>query len=243
MKDFGFDDRIAEAERPNLGSIGGRKKNARTANVANSLKIRRGWINWRWLLLLVFVVGFSLTSPKLSTDWGYLALTIISIASCALLLSRLNVSLDISLPTWTILGVFIIGYYLKFYWIVLDPEILKDMGDVIWQHYSQGSLVPAFRLTTLGFTSFCLSAWAFLRPSRRHRLWKRPELPRAVYRSAAKVLFWLSPILMASTFIFAYRTGILVMGRENVQLPLRLAGVFLYTRTILIPALLLVLIY
>ena len=174
---------------------------------------------------------------------SYLAATLGAVASCAILLTRLNRPLSVTLPFWTILAVFLVGYYVKFYWIVLDPDFLREAGQVIGSGYTAASLLSAFTLATIAFSSFCLAGWVFLGLSNKRQAQYYPETYRDVYRSAARFLIWVVPILMFLTFIVSYRTGILIVGVDSVHLPFRLAGFISYSRSVFIPGLLLVLVF
>jgi hypothetical protein len=219
----------------------------RSGDTVRTKRVQRttsgSWLRWRWLLLCPFVVGYLLTNPVLEGDSGYLWATLATIASCAILLSRLDRSLDITLPFWTIFAVFLVGYYIKFYWVVLDPNFLKEAGELIALAYSPTALLPAFNLATTAFVSFCLTAWVLLGLTGRREVPNGAETHVEAYRSVARFLVWLTPALMLFTFWIAYETGILIMGAASVNLPFRLAGMIFYARSTLIPALILMLIY
>jgi hypothetical protein len=202
-----------------------------------------GWLSWRWLLLGLFVLGYLATDSVLDGGTGYLVTTLAAIVSCAVLLTRLKRPLAITLPFWTILAVFLIGYYAKFYWVALDPDLLMGAGEVFALAYSPTALVRAFRLATIAFASFCLTAWVLLGFSSKQGAPDRIELDVVVYRSVSRFLVWIIPVLMISTFSVAYVTKIMIMGAESVYLPFRLAGFIFYGRTVFIPALILSLIY
>jgi hypothetical protein len=203
---------------------------------------RAPWLKWRWLLLGVFLVGFLLTNPLLSDDFDYLMSTLISISSCAVLLKRLARPLSVTLPYWVILTVFMVGYYIKFYWLVLEPDFLRESGQMFTHAYSSADYLPAFSLATVAFASFCLAGWFFLGLSKSPSA-QPDEVDRAVWQSVARFLTYVVPVLMAATFVIAYATGIFIMGLESVSLPFRLAGVIFYSRTSFIPALLLLLVF
>ena len=206
-------------------------------------KTRVTWLKWRWALLWLFIIGYLLTNSMLGGGSSYLAATMGAIASCAILLTRLSRPLNVTLPFWTILAVFLVGYYVKFYWIVLDPGLLRTPGQTIGSGYTTASLLSAFTLATIAFASFCLTGWVFLGLSNKQHSHYCVETYGAVYRSAARFLIWTVPILMLLTFIVSYRTGILIMGVDNVHLPFRLAGIISYSRSVFIPGLILVLVF
>ena len=74
----------------------------------------------RWLLLAIFVVGYFLTRsffPGYETE--LLALSLTSALLCALLLVRLQIFAISAWPVWILLIAFLLGYYIKFYWLVV----------------------------------------------------------------------------------------------------------------------------
>jgi hypothetical protein len=173
----------------------------------------------------------------------YLALTLVAVASCALLLSRMNRPLETTLPYWSILLVFIIGYFVKFYWAALDINGFLEAGQISDAAYSSFAFAPTFKLTVIAFTCVCFSSWLSLGPSRYLREQNRLEGGRLAYKAFARFLIITAPVLMILTFIAAYMTGITIMGTAPVSLPFRLTGAIFYTRTAFIPALLLALVF
>src|SRR6266516_4745072 len=79
--------------------------------------VKPRWLIARWLLLLVFPVGLLLTAAVYPNEPGYFWPTVLATVGCALLLSRLDRPADQTLPIWVILMTFMLGYYIKFYWV------------------------------------------------------------------------------------------------------------------------------
>jgi hypothetical protein len=201
------------------------------------------WSKWRWALLPPYLLGYLFTYSIVGGGASYLAFTLISAMSCAVLLTRMNRPLTYTIPIWAILFVFLVGYYAKFYWAVLDIDGFMEAGQISVATYSSASLLPAFRLTTISFTGFCLAGWISLGSGKKRASLGRIEINRNAFRTVVGRLIWIIPIIMVFTFIVAYVTGITIMGAAPVALPFRLAGLIFYTRTVLIPALLLLLIF
>lgn len=200
---------------------------------------------FRWLLVLLFVGGYVATVSRFQGfAEEYTVLTAFSIAACSLLLWRLKRPLQVTLPFWVILAVFVVGYYLKFYWIALSPEMLEGYPGVIAASaYSSATLLSAYTLTTIAFATFCSTSWLLLSISLRRSSNYEVETHNKAYQSVAKILLVIVPTLMLATFMIAYSTGIAVMGLKSVYLPFRLAGIISYGRLMFIPALLLMLIW
>lgn len=226
------------AQRP--GELG-------NSNISNRKKVRRKakWYKLRWLLPVLFCIGYLATYSKFEGfEIEYLALTFFSIIACCFLLTRLNPPLNKKLPIWIILAVFMVAYYLKFYWMVYDPEILGN-GWTMKKLYSliqyPTVLFETFTTISYAFITFCVTAWFLLGNTR--SLHMEPLKKRINYRSVISILLWLIPVLMGVTTYVMYITGIGRMAADNPYLSFRLAGWVFHVRTTLIPALLLLLIW
>lgn len=206
---------------------------------------KKNWYEFRWALPLLFFVGYLSTYTKLEGfEIEYLGLTFISMFACCLLLTRLNPPLNKKLSIWIILAVFMVAYYFKFYLLVSNPEILGE-GWVQKKLYfllqSPTVLFETFATISYAFIIFCITAWFLLGNARSLQM---DTLKRRInYRSAISILQWLIPILMGVTVYAMYISGICRMAADNPHLPFRLAGWVFNIRTILIPALLLLLIW
>lgn len=202
------------------------------------------WYKARWLLPLIFIVGYIATFPRFEpVALEYLGLTILSIFACSLLLTRLNPPLVNKLPIWIILGVFMAAYYLKFYLMVWNPDImpLGPFRRLQWIIKSPEILLNTYATMTYAFVTFCLTSWCLLVYTKipRSHSFKR----EVNYRRIFSVLIWLIPLLMIVTTLVMYVTGMARMAAESVYLPFHLAGWIFYIRTALIPALLLLLVW
>ncbi len=213
-------------------------------NIANNAIIKtRGT---RWLLLLLFVIGYIVTCSLFDLfALEYLSLTILSFLACWLLLSCLNPPSTNKLPIWTLLMIFVL-YYIQFYWIALYPDtIIKNefwFQPLHWLAYSKDVLLKAYATVTYAFVTFCLTALFLVENSKIPQKTK-PFERNFNYNSTASTLSLFVPILMVTTFYFMYITGISRMASESVYLPFRLAGWIHYARLTLIPGLLLLLIW
>lgn len=215
------------------------------------MKPRRKNYRTRWLLPLIFFIGYVLTFSSFDNfAVTYFSLTIVSIVALCLLLFRLNRPLEFTLLFWTILIFFVVAYYFKFYWILLFPATGKFVPpNTVSLLHSKSALISAFTVTTYAFSAFCLTSWFLI-----GKLIKRPKKSYfkkvsmhtnsvASYRSVASVLLLITPFLIISTSFIMYKTGISVMSSDSVYLPFRLAGWIFYSRILLIPAFLLLLIW
>ena len=200
---------------------------------------------FRWFLPLFFIGGyifsFSFFKPF---AMEYVGLTTLSIFGCCLLLSVLNRPLNITLPIWTLLIVFIVAYYFKFYLMVSFSESVRDWFSLSqWVFDSPNTLLKAYALVTSAFFVFCLVAWLFVVAIRHPQKMISNSDAEINYRFLISVLMWLISILIVGTGFMMYITKIAIMGAESVYLPFRLAGWIFYARLTLIPGLLLLLIW
>src|SRR6202521_5951248 len=126
----------------------------------------------RWSIASLFLIGWLLTVGSFhGLSLEYTLLASLSLASCALLLLFLDGPLRPNLPIWIVLLVFLVNYYLKFYAIVLFPDILETPGST----GSLGCIIPpakdvlffTYWLMTCAFVPFCLVAVPFAVSSRR----------------------------------------------------------------------------
>ncbi len=213
---------------------------------SKSRKSNSNWYRARWLLLLIFVAGYIATFSIFdSIAFEYLVFTIISTFACFLLLTRLNPPLVNKLPIWIILVVFISAYYIKFYLMVWNPDIMPSgvFRRLQWIIKSPNVLLNTYATMTYAFVTFCLTSWwllVYMKPPRSH-FFKREINFNC--RRIISVLMWLIPFLMVITTVVMYLTGISRMAAESVYLPFRLAGWIFYIRATLIPVLLLLLIW
>lgn len=198
----------------------------------------------RWSILGVFAIGYALTATRLEPFASeYLFYTVISLTACALLLSRLTRFDPPRLATWVVLAVFLIAYYIKFYWILIDSSFARNMlPRTVWPALSSNAaLCSGYALTTYAFLAFAVSAWVSLCP-RMHKcyLTRTAYNPSstAVYRFLSSFLLVLLPILMSSLGYLAYKFEIGLLGRNVVSpLPYRFGGIIFYSRLTLVPAL------
>ena len=217
--------------------------NNSTANEASKRTILR-WHRFRWLLLLLFIVGYISTFSRFeSCAVEYLGLTMLSVLACCLLLSVLSCPIRFALPVWLLLVVFAVAYYFKFYLIVYNPEIVESLWfpHLYFVAESPGILLKAYAITTCTFSIFCFTAWLFfVLTSHIQKSIPETELN---HRFILSILVWLIPILMMLTGCGMYITGVARMGASCAYLPFRLAGWMFYTRFVLIPGLLLLLVW
>jgi hypothetical protein len=228
------------------------KKNPTLDAQALEYVVPRGKLGARWLLVWLLFMGFLFTISAYEDVEFYFVLTLLAIFSCVLLLTRLGNPINITLPIWVILGVFLIGYYFKFYWMtwVLQHDAAWPFDPLFLAPASSRSLMfEAYRVTALGFVTFCLTSWLFL-GKRKGKVVVEDERSatddqisrRRIARFSIVIIIGLT-ILMVITGYAQYLTGVGIMGRDNVVLPFRMAGLIVHSRNVLIPTLYLLIIW
>ncbi len=220
------------------------RKKARSART----KHRPSLVRARWLLLLLFPVGYIVSYQAFPYSGAeYLVLSLVSAGACAMLVTRLDASINVTLPVWVLLGIFCTGYYLQSYLLAWDSAIYPAHVVVV-RDASEDLLMDAYKTTTLAFVTFCLTAWLMLGIKRLWRCAAGPQnLAASITARCAKfvtnlLLITIPPLEVVLGYI-SWATGITVMGAENAQLPYRLAGGIFYTRFVILPGLLLLLIW
>ncbi|RJR14931.1 MAG: hypothetical protein C4581_13085 [Nitrospiraceae bacterium] len=196
----------------------------------------------RWLLPLIFIFGLMITLPYLNGFnfmVEYVLLNIFAFLACCLLLTRLGPPLVKKLPIWIIFLYLLLFYFLKFYLLLVLPLDIPFTGAELL-HHSDELTVDVFRTTTYAFVAFCITSWLVLNPPSISSS-NSKQLKSIRYKSLASFLKITVPFLMIVTGLLMYKYNI-KMG-TNEYLPFRLLGWTAYSRSILIPSLLLLLIY
>jgi len=204
---------------------------------------------FRWLLLLVFVAGYAITYERFSYVAGeYLIYSILAISTCAILLSQIK-SYEIRYSAlWLTLGIFILVYFVRFYWIVVDPLPVKIMlhTPVYKKMIQDNVLFEGFRISVLSFATLGLSTslLLFFLRDRKASMNQAEHAVTGFYWFSAKSLALLLPLIMIALAIVSHKYHIGEMGADSGDpLPYRLKGVIFYARFIMIPLLIIWLIY
>jgi len=204
----------------------------------------------RWLLPLLFVFGYLATFRQFEPyASGYAVLTASSFLACCLLLGRMGCPFHVALPFWVILAVFMVGYFFKFYWIAAFPSetIFYDIFNM--DVSAIDAQFSAFATAVYAFVTFSLAAWTLIGLSRRgKKIAPGPDTEAEMHvgaegcRAASSIALWVSLFLIVATTYILQVSGIAVMGVEAISLPFRFSGIVFYTRSVFIPAMLLLLI-
>jgi hypothetical protein len=197
--------------------------------------------------VLVLVAGYAATASHFGNEGlTYAALTGVVVASSVVFLQRLKGPVASTLHLRLLFGILWFAYCVKFYWIVLAPDVGLDFIPRSLYVVNSASLLPSYETITCAMAAFCVSAAMLLRKSAgggpawvagRVRAISG-ELWRRRVRRAGTLGSFLAIVGIVVTAYVMDRQGIGVMGLEGSRLPFRLAGIVFQVHTILIPALL-----
>ncbi|MGH7868067.1 MAG: hypothetical protein ACREP9_10680, partial [Candidatus Dormibacteraceae bacterium] len=119
------------------------------------------WKDARWLLLGLFLLGYVVCQQSLGhLGTGFLVLTIVDAAACALLLARLGLPLARTLWAWIALLLLLVGYFARMYWFVYhlnDPVYInRYYPELRW--VTRDRILAAYPWASVGFVVFCVAA-------------------------------------------------------------------------------------
>jgi hypothetical protein len=209
------------------------------------------WIDkLQWTLLLVFAVGYILTKSYFDFASGeYFIYNLAALGVCASLIYQLRKIHSHNAAAWLALILIVTVYYLRSYWITLDPTPVKVM--LPWNPYydmldRRDLLLNSFKLSTLMFVSFGFSIIFLFKFLNSHNSQKKTadEVPAGHSNFLADILVVSLPLVMLVLYFLTYYFQIGLMGASSGDpLPFRLKGIIFYVNTVFIPLLVALLIY
>jgi hypothetical protein len=202
-------------------------------------------IGCRWVLLVIFLEPvFDPISPFTLADGyaGLVGLMFVSMAACALLLSRLDRPMGETLWAWVLLGLFLRGYYLKSFgmaWKVIEPGFQQPNPELDW--VSIHTIAAGFRYITPAFAVVCVASWLALGARRRS---SRPPAAAAENLGRKSIELAVGAVMLAAGVgLMQAWLGIGIMGVDYQRLPFRLDTVLFRLRTDIAPPLILLTIW
>jgi len=213
--------------------------------------IENNIIKARWLLLFLFIIGYAVTYSRfLESASHYLILNGAAVLSFAILLSQIKYYDKKYAAIWLTLAVFLMVYFVRFYWIVIDPLPVKVMlsTPVYEIMILDEALFQGFRVSVISFVTLCLSLSILLFVSMMMKSpIQKPENLSAdldFHWFTAKSLVIFLPILMLILAYISHKYKIGEMGADSGEpLPYRFKGVIFYARFIMLPLLIIWLIH
>ena len=193
---------------------------------------------------IFFAAGYLETYQFISANGGsyFFLLSLVALLSCLLLLRRLNGQILDTFPIYIMLIVFGVGYFLQFFILASDP-IAPTGQIIITRNVTSFTYAEIYATTVLAFSAFCLTSYILL--GRHQGSETKPEVISLRTEDVASLVRLLFSLILPLEIILGYFTWteqIAVMGAQNASLPFRLAGIIFYSRTTILPALILLLI-
>lgn len=199
----------------------------------------------RWAILGVFLLVEGVALQTLDVGLAFTALTLINLGACAVLLFRLRGPAQRTVWAWTMLGIFLVGYFLKMAWFA--PKVAQPFR--LARNYPElGSLtadrlIRAYPWVTLGFASFCLTAAVTLGRRRSQPPPSPVASPRAIRANGAMHLAIGVTLVYGIATVIQFWLQYGVLGAANPTLPLGLGSALTLFRKSLAPALLLLAVF
>lgn len=206
----------------------------------------------RWLVLLVFVIGYLITYERFSfASSDYFLCNFLALTACAALLFQIKLYELNHSAIWLTLVVFIAVYFIRFYWIAIDPLPVKIMlhTPVYKKMIQDIPLLEGFRVSVIAFTTFIVTAIVLLMVKRtgscsNDKLVITNNESSEFTNIVVKSLFFILPLLMMVLAYVSHKYHIGEMGADSGDpLPFRLKGIIFYARFVMIPLLIMLLIY
>lgn len=200
-----------------------------------------------YIFIAILFLGYAITLNNLNGFVAYyLFATLLCSFSIILLFTKLNLTPRHTLPFWIIFLLFFTSYFIKFYILVFNPNLL-DMSWVNNNLYIAlrypSITYESFITTSCGFIAFCVTAWWLLIVSPGRNIFNKPFNHKNDFDSPISVLRIIIPLLIVITSFIAYRYNIGLMGLAGSDLSFRFAGWIFYVRSTLLPALIILLIW
>jgi hypothetical protein len=190
---------------------------------------------------VVFPLGYLSCERSLAPlDGSFFWLTVLDMAACALLLSRLSAPLTKTLWAWAILLVYIDGLFLKMFWFswkINSPEYINARyGEQRW--VGRARILEGYSWMTFGFVVFCAAAAAVITRSRTSPEPVREAQRPLMGRQALHLLVGVFAVYLLTSLI-QVRLGLGLLGGAASSLPLHLGTLINLFRQDLAPGLML----
>ena len=212
--------------------------------------------NIRWLLLVIYPIGWYLSYDLLSSELEYyLLLTLVAVLSSALILMMLRGSIVQQIHLWIIFILYLIGYYVKFYILCYMKLHFNEYNEYLYAIEMDllndtALIIKYYELVTIVLVSYAIIV-AFLRKKRSNIALatnKPSHLLGPMHRLNVngKSVIRLLVFTICLCIFLMYTQIQLGLGfvsgseRQMVQLPYRLAGLIMTIYNGIIPLLFLV---
>lgn len=205
----------------------------------------------KWLLPLLFVVGYLATVHHFEgATFEYSAYSLLALISCVVVLNQLDFFERDCFAAWFTLILLVMGYFVRFYWITLDPWPVERM--LPWNPFrtmiaNRDALLEAFKYSTVAFACFSSAVTSLLYFSRVSTRPRSVGSGGGIQSEAGIAARWILIGLILAMIVldyFSYQYKIGEMGASVTDaLPFRMKGFVFYARTVSLPLALLLCIY
>ncbi len=205
----------------------------------------------KWVLPVLFIIGYFLTFKSFSDNFlEYLICNLVAAASCMALLLTIRLHDQKFVAVWVAFILLVMLYFVRFYWITLDPTPVRYMlpqNPYIKMINSSVSQLLAFKLSVLAFAGFSCSTAAMIFYINRKNVGNRLFFENPDSNFFGMLSMWFLIVTTLTALVFAYLTYKYKIGEMGVSpgepLPFRLKGLIFYARTVSIPLAILLAIY
>ena len=201
----------------------------------------------KWLFLLIFISGYLLTYKYFTAvRIEFAAYNFLALVALAILLKNIDFSNKKFIAIWIAVVLLLMGYFIRFYWITIDPlpvEKMLPLNPFRTMVADRNALFMSFQFSVIAFASFCFSV-SILLFFLKSGLWIGLHSMQN-QNSILKIEFIriLLALTVALTGIFAYVNYQYQIGEMGSSpgdpLPFRLKGIIFYARVVCVPLLIL----
>ncbi len=199
--------------------------------------IRFPWLNLLRFLPIFFIAGWLVCNRFFDNDVRFLFFSVIATLCSIILVFFLHRSILVEniLPIIILLTIFIVGYYVKFYWMI--AYLMKNNEEILVRFFSpqispflyRENLLYAFELATYGYAAFCFAAILAVCLRMTSSSPRDMRFPKRV-KALSHLYLASGAILLFATSLVVYHFGIGIHGSENIRLPYKLTGIIHYLR-------------
>jgi hypothetical protein len=205
----------------------------------------------KWALPLILIGGYIFTFSHFQWNaFEYAVCSISALAACLLLIKNINFREENYTAAWMAILLFFVIYFVRFYWLTIDATPVKVMlpsNPYMTMEKDREGLAQAFRLTVASFVGLIfplIAAPRLIKGKQNHEVNQPEAWHKNQYGKLPAILICISiPAMLVLAYItYRYRIG--EMGAvPSEALPYRLKGVVFYSRTVVFPLTMLLVVY
>jgi hypothetical protein len=202
-----------------------------------------------WSFLLIFVIGYFATRSYFDfAATEYFIYNLLVLIACAIFIAMLKRLKHRNFAVWFSFAILILLYFVRAYWIVIDPTPVKKMlplDSYLMMLEHKIFFLYAFKFSTILFTTFCIFSVLLLYFIQNiyHEKKVENQISSNIYILIRKFLWIILPPVALFFYFLINHYQIGFMGLLVTEtLPFRLRGLVFYASTVVIPLLIALLI-